>query len=301
METFYYDLDTKFQQQKDVSAIDLDIYANKITDGNHIEEVADLMHKLRLTSETGNALESTGHAIIRNYLEHNQIEPLINVLNHRLDFGVFLDYFSANLVLDKLIEEKKFKAGARIATIFALQENFENPITNYFSLYACYKFLSNLEPFDDLVEPVVEVQPKKKKEEIKIRVDFLRNEFFDNHFDIKNTNHLIGKTFLYLADEIQDPLLANSIKLLGYCLYEKYEEANKLLESKKEFYKEIVDIIKKVGENVEDESAGQFFNSCGQLSGLVEGNVSDVIEKSLKEVVASNENKDIEEQIKVIL
>lgn len=267
-----------------------------------MEEIADLMHKLRLTTEASSTLESTGHAIIRNYLDYNQIEPLINVLNHRLDFGIFLDYYSANLVLDKLIEDKNFKAAARIATIFALQENFENPITNHLSLYGCLKFLENLEPFDDLVEPVVEEEPdkkKKKKEEIRVRVDFIRNEFYDDHFDIKNTNHLMGKTFLYLADEIQDPLLYNSIKLLGFSLYEKYEDGSKFLNSKKEFYKESVDFVKKLGEKAEGESAGQFFDSCSQLSSLVDGSVADVIEKNLKEVIAGNESRDIEEQTKV--
>ena len=307
IDNLYYDLDLKFQQQKKVSAIDLDIFANKTEE---LDEIADLAQKLRLSEEASKVLDSTSHALIRNYYGANQIETLIPILASRLEFGVFLDNFSANLILDQLLKEKNHKIAARIATILSLQEDFENSITNSMSLLACYKFLGQLEPFDDLkvAEPVVDAEApksKKKKEEIRIRVKFLRNEFFDDHFDIKNTNHLVGKTILYLADTLKDPVLKSSLQILGYGLYEKYEEANKFLaDNKGSLYKEVVDFVKELGkvENLELSEAGkQFFDNLNNISKQQDGNVNDLLEKMVQEAVAERETKDIEDQKKVRL
>lgn len=313
VEGLYIEIDSKFVQQKKISAIDVDIYANKITDDRHMDEIADLLQKLRKTPEATNLFDSTQHALIMNYIDNNNMESLVHILDNRQNFGVFLDYYTANILLDKLIQEKNFKLGARFATIFALQEEFENPITVMMSLYTSYKFLGNLETFDDLVkkpeeEPEV-VKPKKKKEEIKIRIPYIINPYFDDHFDLKNTNHLLGKTFLYLADEVQssNETLANSLKLLGYALYEKFEDGNSFLEKAKQgtFFKEPVDFVKSFAEKVENldanEPAKKFFETVATLSSLKEEKVDDLIENLMKNAVKEQEVKDIEQQKKVYL
>jgi small subunit ribosomal protein S27 len=312
-ENLYYEIDAKFNQQKKLSPVDVDIFANKVQDDRHMEEIADLMMKLRTTKEATNVFDSSQHALIRNYIENNNLDSLVYILNHRQEYGVFLDYFSANMLLDKLIEEKKFKLGARFATFLALQEEFANPITTCMSLYTCYKFLGNLETFDDLMEKVVEEEApkeapkgKKKKEEIKVRVRYIINDFFDDNFDLKNTNHLLGKTFLLLANEVQssNETLSDSLKLLGYSLYEKFDEGNAFLAKAKgkSFFKEPIDIVKSLAEKIEDleskEPAKKFFESVGSLT-LKEEKVDELIEGLMKNAIQQNESKDIEEQKKI--
>jgi small subunit ribosomal protein S27 len=310
IENLYYDIDSKFSQQKKMSPADVDIYANKVIDDKHMDEIADLMQKLRKTEEATNLFDSTQHALVRNYIDNDNLDSLVHVLNHRQEYGVFLDSYTANMLLDKLIEAKNFKLGARFATLFALQEDLGNPIATQMSLFACYKFLGNLETFDDLfVAPVVEEgKPKsKKKDEIKVRVFFLRNPHFDDHFDVKNTNHLVGKTILYLADEIHasNEVLGNSLRLVGYSLYEKFDKANEFLESAKSatFYKETVEIVKSSAEKVENleanESAMKFFDAVSSLSNLKDENVGELIEKSMKQAINDHEKKDIDEQKKI--
>lgn len=313
-ENLYYEIDGKFSQQKKLSPVDVDIFANKVEDDKHMEEIADLMMKLRTTKEASNVFDSTQHALIRNYIENNNLESLVYILNHREEYGCFLDTFSTNMLLDKLIDEKNFKLGARFATIFALQEDFSNHITAYMSLFTCYKFLGSLETFDDLVEKVAEEEVpkegapkgKKKKEEIRVRVRYIINDFYDDHFDVKNTNHLVGKTLLLLSKEVQaaNEVLANSLKLLGFSLYEKFDQGNAFLaQSKgKTFFKECADIVKSLGEKIEDMEANQpakkFYESIGSLT-LKDEKVDDLIEGLMKKAVQENEAKDIEEQKKI--
>lgn len=307
IDNLYFDIDAKFHQQKKVSAIDIDIYANKIIDDKHTDEIADLVQKLRLTEEASNILESTGHALIRSYIANNQIDALVQILNHRLEYGIYLDNFTANLLLDKLVMEKNWKLAARVATLHCLQEDFENPITNSLSMYSCFMFLENLETFDDLVEQQIEKpkedlpKSKKKKEEIRIRVGYLRNEYHDNHFDIRNTNHLVGKTLLYLAKELkQSDVLRNNLELLGFALYEHFDEGIKLLEtqSSSPFFADTVAIVNKLkaASGEENEIAMKFFNKVDQLSNLQNDKVDLMLEKLVQSAVEGRQSKDIEQQ-----
>jgi len=292
----------------------VDIYANRIEDNTHLDEIADLMLKLRTTDEASNLFDSTQHALVRNYIDNNYMDMLVHVLSNRSEYGIFLDHYSANMLLDKMIQEKNFKLGARFATLIALQEDFENPITTYMSLYNCYKFAKNLEIFEDLLEKPVEVveeevatKGKKKKGEIRIRVRYLLNPHFDDHFDLKNTNHLLGKTFLYLADEVlsSNETLSNSLKLIGFSLYEKFDKGNEFLDKATNsfFFKETVELVKSFSEKVENldtnEPAKNFFAAVNSLSSLKNENVDEIIEKSIQKAIEEQASKDIEGQKKL--
>lgn len=269
---FYYDLERKLNREGKVCAVDLDIFVNRINDNTMLNEISDLVHKMRMTPETTNALASTSHAVIRHHLDFsdNDFENLIYILDDRLSYGVFLDSFTANLCLDKLIKLKDYRMAAKVSTFLMLQEDFENPINRMLSLYACYKYLENAESFDNLLKNESDdselaneisermraitdarsgkkAKKRDKKEEIRVRINFLRNPYFDDHFDLRNSHHLVGKTFLAIGQHL-DGAIGNSIKLIGYAYYEKYTEGIQFIESlenKNQLYKDAVDIAKK--------------------------------------------------------
>lgn len=272
---FYYDLDQKFQQRGKICAIDLDIFVNTLNDNTMLNELSDLIHKMRLTAETSNALASTGHAVIRHHLDFSDtdLENLVYILDDRLSYGIFLDSYTANLCLDKLIKLKNYRMAAKVATFLTLQESFENPINRALSLYACYKYLEDPQSFDDLIknemtteelaaqiaaqvqsnEPKAKKAKKRdKKEEIRVRINYIRNPYFDDHFDLRNSHHLVGKTFLAIGQYL-DGSIANSVHLLGYTLYEKYSDGLKFIESLQntsELHKDAVEIVNKHLANV---------------------------------------------------
>lgn len=302
-EALYYELEQKFQQKAKVSAIDVDIYANKLVDDTHIDEVADLMYKFRLTEETSRGLPSTGHAIARTYIEHSHYAELIEMLDNRIGYGVFLDDFTANLALDRLVTTNEFKWGARIATLLALQEDFSNPITRSLATYACYRYVKGgeIDHFDDLVPPPPPEQgevKKKKKEEVKVRVKFLRNPYFDDHFDLRDSKQLLGKTFFILGLNSEQAIVANSCKLLGLVLYGKYDQAVELIGAAKggDVSGEIVELAKgylgKV-ENQEDESYRKLVDA---LQGV--GSVLKVSNDSFEKVLLDAINKSVTEHEK---
>lgn len=270
-DNFYYDLDTKYQRSGKICAIDLDILANSMNDKQLLDELCDLVHKLRLTADTQFTLPSTSHAVVRHHLDFGsdaEWSNLIYLLDDRLSYGLFLDSFSANLCLDKMIRAQNYRMAAKVATFLMLQEDFANAINRALSLYACYKYLQDPQSFDDLVKneandeemaaeihaALQEKDPKAKKvkkrqqkEEIRVRINYLRNPYFDEHFDVRNSLHLVGKTLLAISRHMDDAI-GHSIRLLGNCYYEKYADGCQLIESlggnTNQLYRDAVEIVK---------------------------------------------------------
>lgn len=289
LDSMYIELEQKFNQHGKASAIDIDIFANCAVDDHQIDEVSDLIHKLRLTNEATSVLDSTGHAIIRNFLHHNQVDQLINILDNRLSYGVFLDYFTGNILMNKLIAEQNFKQATKVSSFFMLQEEFDNPITIALSIYACFNYLKCSDNF--VAEPEQVEDKKIKKEEVKVRVKFLRNEYFDDHFDLTSPKHLLGKTMLALSLKV-DGSLKNTLKLVGLCLYDKYDEASafivELKSSESDIYQEAIDQLKLI---IPEHPILSEFQSLKSLSNI-EAKLNNLVSSAVKD----NESKDIESQ-----
>lgn len=61
----YYLLDQKYQKTRQISPVDVDVYLNALKGDDYVDEALDLVHKLRLTEDTVNMLDSTSHAVVR--------------------------------------------------------------------------------------------------------------------------------------------------------------------------------------------------------------------------------------------
>ena len=225
-----------------------------------------------------------------------------------------MDSFTANLALDKYIKNKDFTSAARTATLLMLQEDFENPITKFLSLYSCVKFLQNPQPFEDAPLEAVETpttttttSSKKKKEEVKVRVRFIRNPYFDGHFDLKSPEELVGKTLCLIGNLLEKGTLSNSTKLLGLINFKKYENASKLLaEIGTDLHKDAVDLIAASLEKSPDQELESFTLIKEQM--LTLNNASEQLnkenfEKALCDLannaVSRNESNDIKQQCQV--
>uniref|UniRef100_R4G398 Putative mitochondrial 28s ribosomal protein s27 n=2 Tax=Rhodnius TaxID=13248 RepID=R4G398_RHOPR len=222
----FYELDTKFNQIGRVSAVDIDIFTNAINDEVHLDEMEDLVHRFRLSSEACNILASTQHAFIRAFLSFkDDKDDLIRILNDRLNYGIFPDDYCNILLMDHFIKENNFTSAAKVAANQMLQEDFSNPLVKYFSLYSCHKYLQEPSKWHKSIASEEEDDIKDKEEEedevIKVRVGFIRNPYFDDHFDLTDPYSLIGKTFKMIGESNNDTY-SNSYNLLGLSLYKKW-------------------------------------------------------------------------------
>ncbi|XP_055372656.1 28S ribosomal protein S27, mitochondrial [Condylostylus longicornis] len=309
LESFYYDIEQSFNSQKKASAIDVDLFANKITpedDDHHLEEIRVLLKKFRLTEEATNALDSTSHAVIRSFTDAGKITDLIDILDNRLEYGVFLDDYSASYLLDHLIKTGDFTAAAKVSAQLMLQEDFNNELSRALALYSFYKYLDNPEPF--YTENKTNNQESQDKEEVKkVRVKYLRNEFFDNHFDLRDHFIITGKS-LNAISKYLDKNLTYSIRLLGNVYCRKFDACMELLNSDEAlFHKDVIEkalkhLEKLVSEEKELQDNEAFANVHTSLKNLISNNklqqqsLSDDIEVLVKQAVAKFEKIELEKQ-----
>lgn len=292
MHDFYNVLDQNYASKGVISAIDVDIFANAIKDPTHLEELKDLLLKLRTTAETGNMLDSTQQATVRNFIEFGDVKELVEILKDPLNFGVFLDDYTANILLDKLVTLPNFELAARVASLIMLQEDFNNVITCTLCQYACYKYISNYTVTPP--EPAPPTEKNKKVEEVKIRVKFLRNPFFDDHFDIKETYTLAGKTLAWISESAPNNL-NNNLQIIGWLVYKKYDKLSTFCEkmsSDKSFkvHKEVIELLQKENVSAEGESKATLENCITSLS-KCEQNSDISLEESLKVAIEDAINK----------
>lgn len=221
LEELYHTVDTSYNRNRNISAVDVDIFANAVRDDSHVDELLDLVHKLRLSAEACNNLPSTEHAVIRILSANGHFDRLLQVLDNRLNYGVFLDDYTANLLFDIFWEKKDYTSGAKVASQIMLQEDFTHPLVSHFALLHCFKFLQN--PIN-WKEPSA---PEEPEDEVKIRVKFLRNSYFDNHFDLKNPLQIVGKTLVMAGANLNNNV-GKSFQLVGLSLF-NYDKAKILL------------------------------------------------------------------------
>lgn len=305
-ENLFLDLEHKQSISGKVSAIDIDIFANTVVEKFQIDELLTLVYNLRLSAETSNTLESTHHAIVRYLLDHDCTEEIMNVLHDRLNYGIFPDYVCYNILMDTYIKKKDYASAAKIAVLPMLQEDSGNPITNSLSVYSCHKYLEN--PNDWTQPPPLE---DDTKEEIKVRVSYLRNPYFDDHFDLTDPRDLVGKTLAFYG-KIMNNTLGRTCQLRGLILYKKYKDVLKLIEQwmnevkENIVYEEVFDLIKKDNEHIpEDQVTNEFKAVISQLDTLKAASVcKDNLTEAVKNEVTSMVDKqaaiDIAEQLKVI-
>lgn len=299
---FYSILDQNHASKGVISAIDVDIFANAINDPSYLEELKSLLHKLRLSAETKNTLESTHHATVRKFIEFDHIPELVDMLKDPLNFGLFLDDYTANILLDKLIVSENYDLAAEVASLIMLQEDYTNDITCTLCQYACYKYIIGYTP---LPEPTSLEEKTKKVEEIKIRVKFLRNPYFDDHFDIKDTLILSGKTLAWISERAFDSL-NNNLQIIGWLIYKKYEKLLVCCEnfSKTASFKihsEVIDLLNREHGKADDESK-TILESCISLLSAVsysEVPLEESLKISIENAINKTQNKDISQQNEV--
>nr|XP_022903939.1 28S ribosomal protein S27, mitochondrial-like [Onthophagus taurus] len=295
VEDFYQDLELRHSKTGKISAIDVDIFANAVKEDTYIEELLDLVHKLRLSADTQNTLNSTSHAVIRYLNNTNNDEVLLRVLDDRLNYGIFLDYHIANLLMFDYYKKGLFANGARVAANLMLQEEFESPLSINLGLLNCYNYLKDPKGWPEL-EKIEEPE-----EEVKIRVKYLRNPFDDDHFDLTAPNKIIGKTLITFTKN-PESVLEKSLHLLGLILYEKLDKSKDFSNKLDKIHSDILKLIP------DDNEIKKFFVEIPQdsedVQTLLEQRVKDS-ERKMGERDISNQcdlyNKWIEERKKSLL
>ncbi|GAU90551.1 hypothetical protein RvY_02953 [Ramazzottius varieornatus] len=316
IEEFYVELRKKFEADKSGSPLDMDIFANGVVQPDSLLHLEELLAYFRKSRNTKFMRRSTSDAVVRAFMDQGYYEELMKIIDNKVIYGIFLDYYTANLLMDKSLELKRYPDAVRVAIDFMLQEDFGHPLTRNLSLYSCLAFLQN--PDWTALAPLnPPVPPPDTGEEVLVYVPFLKNEFFDDHFDLTDPKARLGKTLMTAGAQSND-LLGRSARLMGAGLYKKWEKGVKILTNLNtasadngtvlsEAVDSFLEALKQQPEPPEDEKvaaerlswvgkAEELQRSLRPAGKLKEGKLLDLAEAEVKKVVEQSAETDISTQ-----
>lgn len=298
-ELLYHKLSTMLENgNKQISAVDLDIFANSLTDKLYLEELEDLTHRFRLSAQAGTLLPSTHHAVVRLFLESEDVANLIRILKDRLNYGIFPDYYLSNLLMDRFIKENDFRNAAVIASNQMLQEELDNDINKAIGLYSCLKYVQNPTDWEDaeVCEAEEKANDDDDEEETRVRVDFLRNPYFDNHFDLTDGDHLVGKTMLAIGKQTNNTVLSNSFRAVGLAYYNQWHELDNYLKNLEgSVFSETAELAIAAIDKRAPKSAEKLKDAFSKLK-TENKSLTEETKNALIETVDKNEERDIQLQ-----
>ncbi len=128
-----------------------------------------------------------------------------------------------------------------------LQEDYHVPIASEMALMGAYQF--GLHDTPQPWEPQGTPPEPEPEDDVKVHVEYLDSGYNDEHFDLVEKNHLVGKTLVKFSSHAADDLDSEtkvSVQLLGWSLFEKWEKVQELLNQTESFAQECVDRVKEL-------------------------------------------------------
>lgn len=267
-------LNAKIIVNEKLNNIELDIFVNisnaRTDDVAQLQETARSLREFRKSIYAHTLLPSTHHATCRLFVSSERTSSLANILDDRVQYGIFADFYSLNLSIDAALDKEDYITAARIASQLMYQEEFGmNPLTDMLALYSISKYVESKPDFEewitrvekeDLVltgkpdddfaameksqEEALKKEAKAKKEVDEdaeededdaeyIRVPWLRNPYNDHHFDLKHPRAICGKSLVMLGNTYihkDNSEFGLKCKALGQVLLGKWEDLVSTLE-----------------------------------------------------------------------
>ena len=131
----------------------------------------------------------------------------------------------------------RYFSECNLCTVFLVKSNggiTKNEVILFFVLFTEAEQL----PWDPLPDEVI----PEPEDDVMIRLEEIENPDFDDHFDLVKREHLLGKTLAKMASQgIKDSFLTNSLQLLGYTLYEKWDKVSEIIQKDKEFDQDCIE------------------------------------------------------------
>ncbi|GFY64244.1 28S ribosomal protein S27 [Trichonephila inaurata madagascariensis] len=252
------------------------------------------------------------------YLLSRETDNTLSRSYQIIGLAMFHKWDKAAALLNTFADSKDCKA-AQSAILMMLQEDFRNKISCVLGIYSCQMFVNNCS-MDSLYPKEENTEEEKNntnvdddEEDVKlVRVPFLRNDWFDDHFDITEPKHLIGKT-LYLLSRETDNTLSRSYQIIGLAMFHKWDKAaallntfadskdcsllNEAIEKTKALMDEIPEDEEKTKEKLLNKFNGLFekMKSGGKIQ---DESLAALLESHLKDVL-KNEKDDVDAQQKL--